>query len=39
MNWAIENIENVTEDIFFIGSQKPFPESQEIFSRDDQRGW
>ena len=39
MEWAISNIENVAEDIFYIGIQKPFPPSQETFSPDDQRGW
>ena len=39
MEWAIANIENVAEDIFYIGSQKPFPESQVAFSPDNQRGW
>jgi hypothetical protein len=39
MDWAIANLENVDEGIFYVGSQKPFPAGQEIFSQDDQRGW
>jgi hypothetical protein len=38
MDWAVSNIENVDEDIFYVGSQKQFPPNQELFNLDDQRG-
>ena len=39
MEWAQANIENVGEDIFYAGAQKPFPPTQEAFNEDDQRGF